>query len=205
VNASEITLFAKFSGPLTKRISLEADGSIRSDGSACLMARGSACRIHLTAASDLGTLIERLKPNEAIALGALRDGLSDPVQVVTKHKLNGAANVIARTGADIIYRKGQPALALLDFDTKGMPCDVTTAMVQHGSYWPALAAVLPALQTAARVMRFRRVQASFDRTPERGCQVPTGCTSTLRCKTAPTSSASSRRCMPAAGLPDSDG
>ena len=57
--ASEITLFAKFSGPLTKRISLEADGSIRSDGSACLMARGSACRIHLTAASDLGTLISR--------------------------------------------------------------------------------------------------------------------------------------------------
>ena len=151
--ASEITLFAKFSGPLTKRISLEPDGSIRSDGSACLMARGSACRIHLTAASDLGTLIERLKPNEAIALGALRDGLSDPVQVVTKHKLNGAANVIARTGADIIYRKGQPALALLDFDSKGMPRDVTTAMVQHGGYWPALAAVLPALQTAARVMR----------------------------------------------------
>ena len=151
--ASEITLFAKFSGPLTKRISLEPDGSIRSDGSACLMARGSACRVHLTAASDLGTLIERLKPNEAIALGALRDGLSDPVQVVTKHKLNGAANVIARTGADIIYRKGQPALALLDFDSKGMPRDVTTAMVQHGGYWPALAAVLPALQTAARVMR----------------------------------------------------
>jgi hypothetical protein len=148
VIASEITLFAKFSGPLTKRISLEPDGSIRSDGSACLMARGSACRIHLTAASDLGTLIERLKPNEAIALGALRDGLSDPVQVVTKHKLNGAANVIARTGADIIYRKGQPALALLDFDSKGMPRDVTTAMVQHGGYWPALAAVLPALQTA---------------------------------------------------------
>ena len=153
MNASEITLFAKFSGPLTKRISLEADGSIRSDGSACLMARGSACRIHLSAASDLGTLIERLKPNEAIALGALRDGLSDPVQVVTKHKLNGAPNVIARTGADIIYRKGQPALALLDFDTKGMPQDVTTALAQHGGYWPALAAVLPALQTAARVTR----------------------------------------------------
>ena len=75
------------------------------------------------------------------------------MQVVTKQKLNGAANVIARTGADIIYRKGQPALALLDFDTKGMPGDVTTAMVQHGGYWPALVAVLPALQTAARVMR----------------------------------------------------
>jgi hypothetical protein len=153
VIASEITLFAKSSGPLTKRISLEADGSIRSDGSACVMARGSARRIHLTAASDLGALIERLKPNEAIALGALRAGLSDPVQVVTKHKLNGAANVIARTGADIIYRKGQPALALLDFDTKGMPRDVTIALAQHGGFWSALVAVLPALRTGARVMR----------------------------------------------------
>jgi hypothetical protein len=153
VIASEITLFAKSSGPLTKRISLEADGSIRSDGSACVMARGLARRIHLTAASDLGALIERLKPNEAIALGALRAGLSDPVQVVTKQKLNGAPDAIARTGADIIYRKGQAALALLDFDTKGMPRDVTTAMARHGGYWSALVAVLPALQTAARVMR----------------------------------------------------
>ena len=50
------------------------------------------------------------------------------VEVVPKRKLNGAANVIARTGADIVYRKGQPALALLDFDTKGMPGDVAAAL-----------------------------------------------------------------------------
>ena len=117
------------------------------------MARGAARRVHIASVSDLARLIERLRPNEAIALGALQTGLAELVQVVTKQKLNGAANVIARTGADIIYRKGQPALALLDFDTKGMPRDVTTAMVQHGGYWPALVAVLPALQTVARVMR----------------------------------------------------
>src|SRR5262245_21663909 len=128
---SEITLFAKSDGPLTKRISLEVDGSLRSDGSYCVMVRGSARRVHITSAVDLGALIERLRPNEAIALGALRAGLADPVQVVTKQKLNGAPNAIARTGADIIYRKGQPALALLDFDTKGMPRDVTTSMAQY--------------------------------------------------------------------------
>ena len=75
------------------------------------------------------------------------------MQVVTKRKLDGQDNTIARTGADIIYRKGLPALALLDFDTNGMPRDVTTAMAQRGGYWPALVAVVPALQTAARVMR----------------------------------------------------
>jgi len=68
------------------------------------------------------------------------------VQVVTKQKLNGAPNAIARTGADIIYRKGQPALALLDFDTKGMPEDIAAALCQHGGYWLALVAVLPELR-----------------------------------------------------------
>jgi len=138
VIASEFTVFAKSGGPLTKRISLVADGSLKSDGSACVMACGSARRVHIAGASDLGALIERLRPNEAIALGALRAGLADPVQVVTKQKLNGAPNAIARTGADIIYRKGQPALALLDFDTKGMPEDIAAALCQHGGYWLAI-------------------------------------------------------------------
>ena len=150
---TEITLFSKLHGPLTKRISLEADGSLRSDGSACVMAHGAAGRAHIASVSEFGGLIERLRPNEAIALGALRAGLAEQVQVVTKQKLMGAPNAIARTGADILYRKGTLALALLDFDTKGMPADVVAALRRHGGYWPALLAVLPDLQTVARVTR----------------------------------------------------
>ena len=75
------------------------------------------------------------------------------MQVVTKQKLMGAPNAIARTGADILYRKGTLALALLDFDTKGMPADVVATLRRHGGYWPALLAVLPDLQTIARVTR----------------------------------------------------
>src|SRR5262249_60523566 len=90
---SGFTVFAKSGGPLTKRISLAADGSLKSYGSACVMAHGAARRVHITSVSDFVRLIERLRPNEAIALGALRPGLADLVQVVTKHKLNGAANV----------------------------------------------------------------------------------------------------------------
>ena len=37
----EIIALAKEGGPLTKRISLTADGSLHSDGSGCVMARGS--------------------------------------------------------------------------------------------------------------------------------------------------------------------
>src|SRR5262249_52518751 len=153
VIASEFTVFAKSGGPLTKRISLAADGLLKSDGSCCVMAHGAARRVHITSVSEFARLIERLRSNEAIALGALRAGLADLVQVVTKQKLNGAPNVIARTGADIVYRKGQPALALLDFDTKGMPGGIVTALRQHGGYWPALVAVLPELQNIARVTR----------------------------------------------------
>lgn len=40
----QITRITKVGGPLTKRIHLTADGSLKSDGSACLMGRGQACR-----------------------------------------------------------------------------------------------------------------------------------------------------------------
>jgi hypothetical protein len=54
-----------------------------------------------------------------------------------------------------------------------MPHDVTTPMAQLGGYWPALVAVLPALQTAARIMRRSTSAGLFGRTPEGGCPVPT--------------------------------
>src|SRR5262245_8382861 len=167
---SEITVFAKAGGPLTKRISLAPDGALKSDGAACVMASGKARRASLASVLDLGNLIEQLKPNEAIALGSLRDGLADQVEVVPKRKFNGAANVIARTGADIVYRKGQPALALLDFDTKGMPNEITVALKRCGSYWAALVAVLPALAATARVTR-RSTSAGLSRS-DTGEQLP---------------------------------
>ena len=43
--AFEIVCFTKAGGPLTKRISLNSDGSTKSDGSECRMARGAAARI----------------------------------------------------------------------------------------------------------------------------------------------------------------
>ena len=164
----EITVFSKRDGPLTKRISLAPDGSVRSDRTQCKMARGTARRAEIADMQDLGALIDSLKSGEALGLGTLRADLPDQVEIVTKRyldKLNGVArpDVIARTGGNIVFRPGQPALALLDFDTKGMPSEVAAQLEELGGYWAALVSVLPELASAARVTR-RSTSAGIYRT-----------------------------------------
>ena len=134
MSALEITVFAKQGGPLTKTISLTADGAVKSDGSACVMSSGTAHRFKFDSIQQLGTRIEKLAPHEAIALGRLRPDLPDRVEVVTKRKLNGAArsDLIARTQDFIAYQPGQPALALIDFDKKGMPAELGARIEKMG-------------------------------------------------------------------------
>jgi hypothetical protein len=170
--AAEITAFTKSGGPLTKRIRLAADGSITSDGSECVMARGVARRVPIGDVKEFAALLDNINPNQAIALGALRPDLPGEVGVVTKHNLNGHArpDVIARTGSDILYRKGQPAFALLDFDTKGLSPDVAKQLDATGGFWPALVAVLPDLHSTAHVIR-RSTSAGLSRT-DTGEQLP---------------------------------
>jgi hypothetical protein len=150
---TELTIFAKSGGPLTKRITLLPDGTLKSDGSACVMSFGQARRVAIESVADLGALIERMPSNEALALGPLDSRLPDPVEVTTKRKLNGAPNVIARTGEALFYRRGTSAFALLDFDTKGMPDDVRAELRRHGSYFAALVSLLPDLKDTARLLR----------------------------------------------------
>ena len=151
----EVTVFDKLGGPLSKKISLNADGSVNSDGSVCKMARGSARRAKVADVHALAALIVQLKPYQAIALGVIRDDLPDQVKVVTKGKLNGITqpNVIARTKDDIVYRPSKPAYALIDFDTKGMPSEVAAKIKKAGGLWEALLLVMPELADVARVIR----------------------------------------------------
>src|SRR5262249_13952052 len=60
-----ITIFRKFGGPLTKQIRLAPDGSIISDGSACIMAHGEARRETVADVIRLGRLIEGLRSDQA--------------------------------------------------------------------------------------------------------------------------------------------
>ena len=87
----KLVVFNKTGGPLTKRITLTADGKITSDGSACTMSRGRAKRVRIGGLDELAALIEGLTSEQAIALGALRDELPDEVRIVTKAALAGVA------------------------------------------------------------------------------------------------------------------
>ena len=151
----EVAIIAKSGGPLTKRISLAADGSLKSDGSACVMSRGTAKRFTFAGVGQFATLIEHFAPHQAITLGGLRPDLPNEVSVTTKRKLNGAqeSEVVARTSDYFVFRPGEPALALVDYDTKGMPPSVAERIKKLGGLLPALASVLPGLASAARVER----------------------------------------------------
>ena len=115
----EIVTLAKRNGALSKRISLDPNGKLISDGSECVMGSGIAWRSGLPDMNAVAAHIAGLGPSEAIALGRLRDGPPDKVTVTTKAKLNSATapDVIARTGDYIAYA---PGLLLIDIDYKGM-------------------------------------------------------------------------------------
>jgi hypothetical protein len=123
--AIELTVFQRTGGPLSKVISLAADGSVRAD--AHKMSQGRAWRVVIGDVEELADLINGLKPTQAITLGALRKDLPDEVKVTVKERLNGEAGVIARDKKHIVYRKGKPALALIDFDRAGMPKETRRA------------------------------------------------------------------------------
>ena len=149
-----LTRFTKDGGPLTKQISLAADGTLIQDKSACVMFRGAAERVTVDGIDGLGALIETLTESQALALGGLRADLPDKVAITTKKMLlNGTVrpDLIARIAANIVYRG--PAFALIDFDTKGMPATVASEMQRHGGFWPALLTVLPVLEGVARLTR----------------------------------------------------
>jgi len=160
----ELTVFTKAGGPLTKHIFLASDGSIKADGSACVMSRGAAKRFRFDSMQQFADLISAFQPNEALAVGALRADLPDEVQVVTKRNLNGATRpeIIARTQDYISYRPGEPALAPIDFDLKGMPPPIAAKIGKAGGFWAALTTVLPQLETVARVERASTSAGLFD-------------------------------------------
>ena len=150
----EITLIKKCgsNSVMSKRIFLDGQGKVCSDGSQCLMAHGTATRATAETAADLAKHIMACGTDEAIALGTLRDDLPHPVKVATAAKLRDNQGAITRSRDFIDYRPGAPAWALIDFDTKGMPSNVAAGIEAAGG-WNALLRVAPGLERAARVSR----------------------------------------------------
>ena len=151
----ELALLKKSGGPLTKQISLDDMGAIRSDGSACIMLHGTASRLKIADIGGLADAINGFDEKHALTLGRLRTDLPDTIRVITKHKINAntGAGAIARTAESFVYEPGKPALVLLDFDVKGMPPEVAEQIKSLGGFEAAIASVLPELHKTQRLIR----------------------------------------------------
>ncbi|MCA1533858.1 hypothetical protein I6F21_14950 [Bradyrhizobium sp. NBAIM03] len=151
----QITLITKRDIPalMSKRISLTNDGKLRSDGSECRMILGAAARAFAGTASALAQIIESCRSDQAIALGALKAEITSSAAVTIPKRLDKLPGAITRSRECIDYRRGIPAWALVDFDTKGMPKEVRERIDAAGGMWNALLTVVPELVSAARVSR----------------------------------------------------
>jgi hypothetical protein len=154
-HVAQITLITKRDMPalMSKRISLDGDGKLKSDGSECLMTTGTAARAFAGSASALACLVADCHSNQAIALGALKADLPESVTVTIPNRLDKHPGAITRSRNWIDYRPGVPAWCLIDFDTKGMPKEVSDRIDAAGGMWQALLTVAPELVSAARVSR----------------------------------------------------
>jgi hypothetical protein len=151
----QITLIKKC-GPnpfMSKRIFLDEHGALQSDGSQCLMVQGTAMRAPAETANDLAKIIANCSSDQAIALGALKDGLPSSVSVTVPRNIKQNPGAITRSREFVDYVPGEPAWALIDFDTKGMPGNVAARIEAAGGMWNALLTVAPGLQRAARMSR----------------------------------------------------
>lgn len=172
VKPVQITLITKRDKPplMSKTISLDRDGTLKSDGSECRMVTGAADRAPAETATALARIIAECRSDQAIALGALNKDIASHVEITIKDRLDkkpagkkspkngekvptGAVGKIARTQAYISYQAGRHAWALIDFDAKGMPDQVKTKIDTAGGVWNALVAIVPQLDGAARVSR----------------------------------------------------
>jgi hypothetical protein len=155
MTAIEATIVTKAGGALTKKIWLDPDGNVHADSACCVMTGGAAKRWRGNSVQDLAEAIVGLTDCDALTLGALAPSLPDRVRITTQRRLNGAAkpDLITRTAGNWEFRAGMPALALVDFDVKGMPAEVATRIAAAGGFWRALCSVMPTLASVARVER----------------------------------------------------
>ncbi|MBR1326888.1 hypothetical protein [Bradyrhizobium ottawaense] len=155
LSGAQLTLITKMDEPslMSKRLSLNDDGSLNSDGSKCWMTKGIAARAFAATAAMLAHIIVACRPNQAIALGSIAKNIAAPVHIVRKDRINESPGCIARTRDFIDYRSGVPSWVLIDFDTKGMPPEVKAKIDSCGGMWECLLKIAPGLARAARVSR----------------------------------------------------
>jgi hypothetical protein len=142
-------------GVLSKRISLDATGTIKSDGSVCVMSYGTAHRRKIEDGADFARVVGGLTSQEAITLGHMRDTVAGTsARVVAERMLASAsAGTIARTRAFIDFAPGEPAPMLIDADSKYLTDDLIARLQAEGGVWPAIVQAVPELGKAMRIER----------------------------------------------------
>lgn len=151
-----LTVIEKAGGhPLSKRIALGEDGRPRSDTSLCWMIRGTARRIIFNGdpAAELAGLIGGLSSAQALVLGTHGADLPDLVRIDVKDRADPEQGTVARTRENFVFRDGEPAFALLDYDQKGMPKAVCRRLEEAGGFEAAVQRLVPGLANAATVLR----------------------------------------------------
>lgn len=149
----EFTVFVKPSGILSKQITLKPDGSISSDGSACMMSEGVAYRYVVNEFEHLANVINTMSSNHALCLGQLPSDRPDMVPVTLASKVVEGGEAIARSNQFFKFLPDRFNIVALDFDLKGMPQDVADRIESKGGLWNALVEVFPDLRDVATVTR----------------------------------------------------
>ena len=150
----EITVFHKADGILSKRITLTKSGEVNANGRECCMSRGRAHRVKLNGIHSMAELVGNMASEEALALGRLRAGIADEVQITVKDLEDAASpDTIARTKENLVFAPGKPAYMLLDHDRKAMPQAVKDKLKAIRGFWNAITATAPGLADAAHVTR----------------------------------------------------
>jgi hypothetical protein len=157
-----LAVYTKAGGGLSKKISL-VDGKPFADSTQCWMSKGAAINTPVNSARELADLVENMKPNQALSLGRITQGIGaqavpQEVLCVSKKNLDQKdPRVICRTQEYVGYVTGQPGWMVLDFDQKGMPDSVKELLGggdRLGAVWNAIVKACPGLAGAACVTRF---------------------------------------------------
>lgn len=151
----EITIFNNTNNKsISKHIFLNDEKKVVSDGSHCAISRGTAQRFVCALAQEFADMISHLQPHAAIALGRLRPDIGDSAPLVAEKYLNSEKQgTISRTQKYIGYRKGSPAVMLLDFDQKAMTPANKKRLEELGGFEGAIAHIIDGYSKVARVIR----------------------------------------------------
>lgn len=151
-----------FNDPLlTKVLVPDGRGGFEKDGKACAMTTGRAERLCLRLDRDrtgatlreVDHVLQRLGQDQAIGLGVVsHPEAANPVQIVTK-VVEQPPRSLARTKANFAFRSGEPALLLLDIDTKWISPPMRAVVEGAGGLLEAILAVVPTLSRCARLVR----------------------------------------------------